>query len=128
MFVWKTCLANSFVWWNNCGIVNLLCHHNNYLLTIEANATVQYSKTCIAHKQNLGIDWKFGRSLIWKYVYCLLNHLKITEKSKKIRNLQINIFICIKRCTSNWVSFGSSILSKTKCIVSCCFCPLHYFF
>ncbi len=52
MLLCKIFLANSFVWWNN---------RQNCLFFMS---TLRYSKTCIAHKRNFRIDWKFGNELI----------------------------------------------------------------
>ncbi len=60
MFVCKIFLANSFAWQSNRSIVYLLCLHNNYQHSGLCNSMI----TCITHKCNLGIDWKFGNMLI----------------------------------------------------------------
>ena len=34
-----------------------------------AYATLQYNKTCITHKRNITIDWKFGNKLILSLLF-----------------------------------------------------------
>ena len=65
--MYKIFLTNSFVSWQNNG--KLLIHYIN-IISIVAYATVQYSKTSVTHKCNLGlkISWK-----VWK------KHSRITK-------------------------------------------------
>ncbi len=63
MFVLKTFLAYLLVWWNNHQICVFFMSTWKFQHVV-AYATVWYSKTCINHKRNLRIDWKFGNKLI----------------------------------------------------------------
>ncbi len=65
MFVQKIFLANLIIVWQNITeFVYFSCRHGNSNVHIVAYATVWCSKTCIAHKRNLRINWKFGNKLI----------------------------------------------------------------
>ncbi len=61
MFVFKIFLANSFVWQNNCQIVDLLCQHNTYQVLYSA-----YTWYVNMHNWNcnLRIDWQYGNKPI----------------------------------------------------------------
>ncbi len=63
LFVLKIFLANLLVWQSNCQIC-LFFMSTWKFKHIVAYATVWYNKTCITHKRDLRIDWKFENKLI----------------------------------------------------------------
>ncbi len=62
LFVLKIFLANLLAWRSNRRIC-VFFMSTWKLQHIVAYATGWYSKTCITHKRNLRIDWKFGNKL-----------------------------------------------------------------
>ncbi len=63
IFVLKIFLANILDW-RNYQRICVFSMSTWKFQHIEAHVTVWYSKTCITHKRNLGIDWKFGNKFI----------------------------------------------------------------
>ncbi len=67
IFMCKIFLANLFLWRNNrpnCLFTYVDIEITTTVAYVGAYAALRYNKTCITHKWNLRIDWKFENKLI----------------------------------------------------------------